>query len=777
MFCICAILFGYGVWSVQVIADAGSIIQETYDDPVQALDHALSAHTTFHRMRVALENEQSIDSYVSQFSEDLSFATDHALTLDVRLQIEEIQTTYEQWHTSISRPEGILVENMVLVNDLNSKFDTLTKTMSANSLAEHQRAINSITAARNVAVTIIIIALFAALIIAFVLSHQITTPLRLASRVAKRISTGDFDEEIPDGQNDETGTLLRSMRVMQINIQEMLAREERQRLSAETRMADALENAAAAIMMLDRNNNIVYANSKVESYFPTLAQAIKNGDNFVEALNQLELVLHNRGEVSEGLIAGLINNDEIELDDGRWLRVSRSEVSDGCVVMIWTDISELKNRESALQTAMVEAKSAVIAKSNFIATMSHEIRTPMNGVLGMAQALRDTELSQRQQEIVSIILMSGTSLMTVIEAVLDFAKLDSGRLELTDERFNLRQTLNEVVTMMQASAKQKSLDLFVRYAAELPQWLRGDAVHIHQILANLVGNAVKFTDTGYVCVEVTGQVNDDVFDLQIAVLDTGIGIGIAPADRERIFMHFEQADGSNSRLYEGTGLGLAISKELVEMMDGTIGLTDNGEKGSRFSVSLSLPVDGDIQCTMGQKPRQQPAQSAERTMKAACTTLPDKQTDLLTSPIVPEPGGADTSLKIKLLIAEDNVVNQMVMNSMVDPELYDVTFADNGQAAVELFKAQRPAIFISDISMPIMDGLEATRAVRDLEEEYGWPMTPIIAATAHVLEEDQQKMFAAGMNDFLPKPIRKTVLDKTIAKWLGSMAPHILKAG
>lgn len=896
-------MLGYGVWSIQAITDAGGIVKDTYDRPLQALNHARSANASFHQMRVALRDDKAFDLLTENFKQDLSIASDRALSTETQIQIAEIEVIFDQWQASVSGSNDSTLETAELVDALILKFDILTETMSSDSFSERQRAIDAVNKSREIAIATIGIALVAALIFAFILSRQITTPLRIASRVAERISTGDFNAVIPDGQNDETGALLRSMRVMQINIEEMIAREERQRLSAEARMADALETAEAAIMVLDHENNITYANSKVESYFPTLVEAIRSGDNFVDALNEVELVLHNHGEVSEGLIAGVVNNDEIELADGRWLRVARSEITDGGVVLIWTDISELKDRETALENARTEAETAVVAKSNFIANMSHEIRTPMNGVLGMAEVLRGTDLSPRQHELVSVILMSGANLMTVIDAVLDFAKLDADRLELMNNSFNLRQTVNEVASMMQATAQQKDIELIVKYAPNMPEGVHGDEVRIRQVLANLVGNAVKFTDAGHVCVEVSGQLTGELVEFQIEVSDTGIGID--ESDRDRIFLKFEQADGSKSRHYDGTGLGLAICKELVEMMGGTIGVTDNGDIGSRFWVNLSLPFDSSIKelpdidgkvfenvrilaiddnrvnrhllqelmesweinadivssaaaayealetsysaktpyqliltdyqmpgetgdaftCRIKANPRFENIPvimlSSIDTSTVTCDTQSGNYAAWLSKPIrpsslmnamtsvlseqatkemiaiakemqtttkedqpaqaaLPELDESDivkTGERISILIAEDNIVNQMVINSMIDEEIYDVTIADNGEIAIKLFEELRPALFISDLSMPVMDGFDAAKAIRAMEEEHGWHMTPIIAATAHVLEEDQKKVFNAGMNDFLAKPIRKEALEETIAKWLGNAATDLADAG
>jgi CheY-like chemotaxis protein len=361
--------------------------------------------------------------------------------------------------------------------------------------------------------------------------------------------------------------------------------------------------------------------------------------------------------------------------------------------------------------------------------MSHEIRTPMNGVLGMAELLLDTPLSERQRRHLETLHRSGESLLDIINDVLDFSKIEAGRLELAPADFALRATVREVVEAFAERASRKGLVLECRIDPAVPDALNGDAVRLRQILNNLIGNAVKFTEQGRINV---GVVPAGAGRLRFEVRDTGIGIDAA--QRTLIFDAFAQADVSHSRRYGGTGLGLAISKQLIELMGGRLGLDSTPGRGSAFWFEAPFAA----------------AQAAVAEKAAAAPPALQR-------------------LHGHVLLAEDNAVNEAVASAMLESFGLRVSLAKNGFEALEALAAQPFDLVLMDCQMPEMDGFEATRRLRQREREKGVAAEarqPIVAVTANAIEGDRERCLAAGMDDYLSKPFNKADLHALLSRWL-----------
>ncbi len=420
---------------------------------------------------------------------------------------------------------------------------------------------------------------------------------------------------------------------------------------------------------------------------------------------------------------------------GRWFDVMVSVIAIALVVRILDDrirASHDQAREEARAAALArdDAVAASNSKSLFVAKVSHELRTPLNGVLGTTELLLDTELDERQKEYVDIARSAAESLLLVINDILDFSKIEAGGVDLEDRDFSLADTTNEVCAMLQVAARTKGIELAVEIDGAVPAWLRGDSARVRQVLVNLVSNAVKFTDRGTVTVRATAVPMDGTSLVRLEVLDTGIGI--EQHALEHLFEPFTQADDSTSRRYGGTGLGLTISAQLVESMGGHIEAESTPGEGSRFWFELELAVA---------------AQRAERTAK------PERPKATRVSP------GAGAAA---VLVAEDNPVNQILVTRMIESLGHRADVVKDGREAVEAVMRQRYDVVLMDCQMPELDGYEATRQIR--RREGPGRHIPVIAMTAHSMAGDREKCLAAGMDDYISKPMRAAALGETIAR-------------
>ncbi|MEL6920033.1 MAG: response regulator, partial [Pseudomonadota bacterium] len=733
------------------------------------------------------------------------------------------------------------------------------------------------------------------------------------------------------------------------DISEMKSREVALQVAVEkSRLAqEILDSLDLGILVKDSDLSIVFCNEKFARLHDRTVHDFV-GKRAVEIHGQ-EAVVYEQSERKALETGEIIELQEDYEEDGekRARLVHKSRVDTGSanpyVAITLTDITEIRKRERALEEAEKKAQLSDRAKSEFLANMSHEIRTPMNGVLGMAELLAKSDLDSRQKTFTDIIVKSGNSLLTIINDILDFSKIDAGQLVLDPAQFNLRESIEDVATLVSTKAKEKDLEMIARVAPDLPDSFIGDVGRFRQIITNLMGNAVKFTEQGHVLVDVSGEPVDGVYRLTCKVTDTGIGI---PRDKvETIFEKFSQVDTSATRRHEGTGLGLAITSKLIDLMGGEIGVESRVGEGSTFWFTIELPVEegamrkrktvpvdvsgsrvliiddnpvnrdilmeqmtswafdafavdsgpkglamlkqaaklgkpadlaiidyqmpgmtGDevirqirlddsicelpvvvltsvdqalqpaalkelqvdhhllkparsshlLECIVSAlQSRLEHGDKAEADMieeigdEAALAWLssektgqPPKQTrlprDVIASakpsqapalsstvassgsptnqPVEPtsaapsrDQKSADFDAKVDVLIAEDNEVNQLVYGQIFAQLDYTYEIVDNGQKAVDAARELNPAIILMDVSMPVMNGLEATQKIRETISAD----VPIIGVTAHALKGDREKCMEVGMSDYLPKPISPDRLEEKLANWWPTSAADV----
>ncbi len=490
-----------------------------------------------------------------------------------------------------------------------------------------------------------------------------------------------------------------------------------------TFLSELVRNNPLAIAVLDPGTKVVACNGALERMFlytekefvgqrlpPMIGAPIENMRGI--------LAEHSAGRTTFQVCRRIRK-------DGVWLDVEAHGVPiivEGKIVgtyVIFQDISARVAADAELRKTKEAAEAASRAKSEFLANMSHEIRTPMNGILLAAELASADNLTVEQRDYLETIRTSGKSLLLIINDVLDLSKIEAGKMELNLADFSIADCLSDCVTLMAGRARQKNLDLTLHVDPRLPARVRGDSLRLRQVILNLLGNALKFTQEGSVSVRVEPQESTgEQLKIRFSVSDTGIGI--APADCSKIFCEFEQADGSSTRNFGGTGLGLAISSKLVALMGGAIDLKSQVGQGSTFSftstfnsaISSQAPGDGTRKLSAERRP----------------------------------------SDSLRILLAEDNPINRKLARRLLERQGHSIVTAENGREAVQIYGEHSFDVVLMDVHMPEMDGLEATRQIRALQNR-GGKFVPIIAVTASAMKEDREACLAAGMDSYISKPI------------------------
>jgi signal transduction histidine kinase/ActR/RegA family two-component response regulator len=622
---------------------------------------------------------------------------------------------------------------------------------------------------------------------------------------------------------------------------------------AERRLWDALSAGEDGFAIFDRDWRLVVGNPAWMGAFDGISD-VSPGASY-EAILRIAVedgLIDLQGEGADDWVDRMIARWEsahipqidIRLFNGVYVRLIDKRTPQGDMVSLSVDITDTIRREGELERARDRAEAATRAKSAFLANMSHEIRTPMNGVVAMANLLRETGLTEEQGLYAETIRNSGEALLVIINDILDYSKIDAGKMVLHSESFDLQALILEIFRLMQPGLEGKPLELRLDYDIFLPDQMIGDPGRIRQVLTNLIGNAVKFTEAGHVTVHVVGLPSlqsPDTLPIRIVVEDTGIGI--APEMQAHVFGEFNQVEVDRNRRFDGTGLGLAITRRLVALMGGEIWLDSALGRGSSFGLSLTLGVDP------AARVQPVPPLPPERATIWAITgghALPDPIPAHLTrlrarlveteglagAPMVADavivsvetadagligalrqhgvmgpilclcPGARQTDLapgvvalmpdmglapfraaligeegmaaappgkaapmpqpRLSVLAAEDNKTNQLVFRAMLKGVDLSLDLVENGAQCLAAYRAMRPDLIFTDISMPEMDGIALARAIRADEAERGLPPVPIIAMTAHAMEGDRERILQAGIDAYLAKPLDKTDLHAAI---------------
>ena len=597
------IIAGVGAYGYSMLKASGTIVADTYDHPMMAINFARAASVDFLQMQNDVlrakfapgqqpQITKEIDGTASTLSDDLDVADERATASDERNAIRKIRALVSQWQAErhAAAKQGRAPELDALDKKILDQFDLLIEFNADHGFIGRREAINHVGGFEDAVIGMTAFALLLAAGIAIFLARRIVRPLSAAALVAERITAGEFQTEIPPGGNDETGALLHSMKVMQDSIGRQMAREKARAQSAEVRLMDAIEHSGEGVIVADSAGDIAVASSALARLFPDIAADFAPGRPLSTALAAIEMQCRTAEDDETGYrlltdAVGVASGAERQLPDGRWLRIVANATREGGTILFLSDFTEIKTREEHYRAAKQQAEAANAAKSRFLANMSHELRTPLNAIIGFSEILA-AELfgalgDKRYIEYSSDILKSGRHLLGLINNVLDLARSESGNIEISRRPLDLAALLDECAR----EARERSERARIAFSASIPtrpMTIDGDEAKLTQVFANLLSNAVKFTDAdGAVSI----VAREDGETVQVEVHDTGIGM--TQSDVQTALTPFAQVDARLERRYEGTGIGLPLAKAFVESHGGSLGI--RSEQGRGTIVTVTLP--------------------------------------------------------------------------------------------------------------------------------------------------------------------------------------------
>ena len=560
--------------------------------------------------------------------------------------------------------------------------------------------------------------------IAYFLGIKLVKPIEEISTAARKIAKGNFNINLNVGTNDELGRLAQDINNM--------CQQLRSTTVSRDYVSNIIDSMSDSLFVIDEKSEIVTINNaliKLLGYETSELIGQQANTLFSETVFKNDnAVTHNTDICFQPKFGAPI---PVAVSTSRLSTRDQVDDSSTRVVVVVQDIRQLLKAEHKLNQALADSKAATLAKSQFLAAMSHEIRTPMAGVIGMSGLLLDTDLSPQQLDWAISINSSGKNLMAILNEILDQSKLEAGKLEITPTDFHLGSLVRDNIQLFSPNIATKGLALDFKIDSDVPVAVHADSLRVGQVLSNFLSNAVKFTHTGHIGVTVKLEPNEQG-ELQIRFTVTDSGIGLTDGEKHRLFSAFTQADSSTSRTYGGTGLGLSISKQLVGLMGGQIGVDSTKGIGSTFWFTVCcLPAKMGVEAT-------------------------DRRVSL---------DRWVASRPLKILVAEDNMVNQHVIRALLNKLHHSIEIAKDGQCAIDLLDSADFDLILMDIRMPVMDGLEATASIRATNGPKS--SIPIIALTADVSAANVSEYTNAGMNDMCGKPIELKLLLKSINKCLG----------